>query len=114
MSKFAKMNKNHKRTVNPNIDTTDMEFKPLKDLANTRLHVQGFFFTEGDYGKQVVVVTDNELVNMPSRAFEEFDEIMSDDDLVASIVAGDMDIIVGDVIKTKKGKTVAYEYTDHE
>lgn len=113
MSKFAKMNK-VRSTVNEKIKTDEFEFKPLRDFVGKTLHVFGFFFTKGDYGKQVVIVTDNELINMPSRAVADFDEILSQEDIIESIVNGEMAIKVTKEIKTKQGRTVAYEYCDWE
>ena len=70
---FEKLNR--RSTVREDIDTQAMEFKPLKDFCGTKIKVDGFFFTEGRYGTQVVVVGNGYLINMPKRAAEQFEKI---------------------------------------
>lgn len=114
MSRFEKFNK-AKRTVNDKINTDELEFMPLKDFINEEVQVWGFFFTEGDYGKQVVLVSKDALINMPSRAVADFEEMANDNEIVDAIINGELTLHVGDIIKAKKkGRkdTVAFEYMD--
>lgn len=114
MSRFEKFNRK-KRTVNENINTEDLDFFPIKEFLNEDIQIFGFFFTEGDYGKQVVLVSKDALINMPARAVEEVEDMAEEDDIVTAIMNGEMTLRVGDVIPAKKkGKhdTVAYEYID--
>lgn len=114
MGRFEKFNRK-KRTVNESINTEDMEFFQLRDYVGETIQVYGFFFTEGDYGKQVVFVTNDALINMPQRAVAEVEAMEEEPEVVEAIINGEMSIEVGDIIKSrKKGKhdTVAYTYVD--
>ena len=113
MSRFEKFNK--KRTVNESINTDELEFMPLKEFVNEDVQIFGFFFTEGDYGRQVVLVSRDALINMPARAVADFEEMASDDETVDAIINGELTLHVGDIIKAKKkGRkdTVAFVYMD--
>ena len=114
MSRFEKFNKK-KRTVNESINTDELEFMPLKEFVNEDVQIFGFFFTEGDYGRQVVLVSKDALINMPARAVEDFEEMSEDGEIVDAIINGELTLRVGDIIKAKKkGRkdTVAFEYMD--
>ena len=71
---FKELN-NYVETVREGIDTSDIEFRSLKDFCGKRIEVDGFFFPEGKFGKQVVVVGNGFLINMPGRAVEAFEDI---------------------------------------
>ena len=47
---FNEMNGN-KKTVREGIDTRAMDFAPLKDFCGREFVVDGYFFTNGRYGK---------------------------------------------------------------
>ena len=47
---------NSTRTSKECIRLEDLQFRKLKDFVGKTLYVDGFFFTNGDYGKQLVVV----------------------------------------------------------
>lgn len=113
MSRFEKFNK--KRTVNESINTDELEFMPLKEFINEDVQIFGFFFTDGDFGRQVVLVSKDALINMPARAVADFEVMLSDDETVDAIINGELTLRVGDIIKAKKkGRkdTVAFEYMD--
>ena len=113
MSRFEKFNK--KRTVNESINTDELEFMSLKEFTNEDVQIFGFFFTDGDVGRQVVLVSKDALINMPSRAVADFEVMLSDDETVDAIINGELTLHVGDIIKAKKkGRkdTVAFEYMD--
>ena len=61
---FESLNK--RSTVCAGINTQDMEFAPLKDFCGQHFVCEGFFFTDGKYGEQVVVVGAGYLINMPA------------------------------------------------
>ena len=114
MSRFEKFNK-AKRTVNDKINADELEFMPLKEFVNEDVQIFGFFFTEGEFGRQVVLVSKDALINMPARAVEDFEEMASDRETVDAIINGELTLHVGDIIKAKKkGRkdTVAFEYMD--
>ena len=43
---FDSLNK-FRKTVMDGVDTSEMEFKPLKDFCGKVVNVNGFFFTDG-------------------------------------------------------------------
>lgn len=102
-----------KSTVKAGIDTRNLEFTPLSTFCGTTLRVDGFFFTNGKYGKQVVVVGNGYNVNMPKRATEVFERIYNDDKMLKAVLAGRLAITGIKVITTQNGnETVAYDLTD--
>lgn len=108
---FAELN-TYKKTVREGINTQDMEFKPLKDFCGNTVRVDGFFFNDSKYGKQVVVVGSGYLINMPTRAVETFETIEADDKLLAGVLAGHMCLKNIKMVDTKNGTTAAYEFGD--
>ena len=109
---FAEMNKVMKRTVKEGINTDDMKFKPLKDFAGQTVTVDGFFFTEGKYGTQVVVIGNGAKINMPKRYTEDFLAIRDDDAKLQAVLAGKLalgNIHEGD---SANGKTTYFDYVD--
>ena len=108
---FNELNK-YVATVREGIDTSEMEFKPLKDFCGKRIKVDGFFFTEGKFGKQVVVVGNGFLINMPGRAVEAFEEIYSDAEMLKAVLEGHLCIKEIKMFDTKNGTTAAYKLCD--
>lgn len=102
---------NRKRTVMEGVETDEMEFKKLRDFTNQTIPCKGFFFTKNklDDGLQVVVVTDTCLVNMPNRAVEQFITIRDNAEMLKAVLDGKLSIEVHDMVKTKRGATIAYE-----
>lgn len=92
------------------INTDNYEFKPLKDFVGARIMVDGFFFTTGKYGKQVVVIGNGYNINMPARAVEEFEGILADEELCNGIRAGELMLDKIEMKDTKNGRTVVWEY----
>ena len=107
---FESLNK--KRTIMEGVETEGMEFKKLKDFLNTDIPVKGFFFTTNRISGelQVVVVTENCLVNMPRRAVEQFKKIEESTAMLNAVLDGKLTIEVGDMVKTKQGATVQYNF----
>ncbi len=106
-------NLNARRTIKEGIDTDRMEFKKLSEFCGTKFVVNGFFFTQGKYGKQVVVVGNNGyLVNMPARAVEQFEKIAENDVMVDAMIDGKMGIGNIKKITTRNGETTAYDLED--
>ena len=108
---FNELNRG-KKTVADNVDTTNMEFKPLKDFVGKKVSVDGFFFTNGNYGKQVVIIGNGCLINMPSRAVEQFEVIYNNDKMLNAVLAGKLELINIKPIDTKNGSTTAYTLSD--
>lgn len=105
---------NMRRTVKEGINTNELEFKPLKEFIGEKLLCQGFFFTDGKYGQQVVVVAIVEstgemyLVNMPKRSVEQFKEIAEMREAVDAVLNDHL--LIDDIQpkETKNGSTTIY------
>ena len=107
MFDFSSLNK--RVTIKEGIDTQTMEFKPLKSFCGKEIKVDGYFFTEGKYGKQVVVVGNDCLINMPSRAVEQFIEINHNEEAVSAVLNNKLVIKNIKMIDTRNGQTTAYD-----
>lgn len=103
---------NTKRTVKEGINLTDLPFVKLKDLEGHDIKVDGFFFTDGDYGKQLVIVGNGLKINMPGRAVKVFEDISRNEEMVEAILNGRLLITNIREGKTKKGTTTLYDLED--
>ena len=111
---FKEMNKLSKKTVRDGINTEEMSFKALKDFTGQKIIVDGFFFTEGKYGKQVVVVGNGAKINIPKRHTPDFEAIRDDDAKLSAVLAGKMaltNIHEGD---SSNGRTTYFDFDDVE
>ena len=104
---------NSVRTIKEGIKLEDLQFRKLKEFAGKTLAVDGFFYTNGDYGRQLVVVArDNEggwKVNMPNRAIDQFEAIKADKDMLKAVLEGHLQIT--DIAEAKVGRGVTTVYT---
>ena len=102
---------NRKRTVMEGIETKGMEYKKLKDFKNQTVKVYGFFFTESEMsGRQVVVVGEKCLINMPKRAIAQFETIENNPEMLNAVLNGGLSIEVHDEQVVKGGnKTILYD-----
>lgn len=107
---FESLNK--RSTVCNGINTQDMEFAPLKDFCGQHFVCEGFFFTDGKFGEQVVVVGAGYLINMPARACEQFHKIEQDKDMLQAVLNKHLLITDIRMIDTRNGKTTAYTLAD--
>lgn len=106
MFNFDSLNK--RSTVMDGVNTQDMEFKKLKDFCGQKIECKGFFFTDGKYGKQVIVVGNGHLINMPARAVEQFEYIANNNDALNTLLNGKLLLTDIHEINTKNGDTIAY------
>ena len=105
---FGELNK--KSTVREGIDTSNMEFKKLRDFIGSNVNPVGFFITDGKFGEQVVVVTEECLINMPSYAVDTFKNLS--DEQIDAIKAGKM-LITDIAVKEIHGKEcTVFRYAD--
>lgn len=88
---FGELNKG-KRTVREGINTKELAFVPLADYIGQTIKVDGYFFTNSKYGKQVVVVGCRSNINMPKRAVQVFEAIDANPEMVAAVLAGKLGI----------------------
>lgn len=111
---FEKFNRGSNGIVKDGTDLTKMEFKKLKEFKGETLNVEGYFFTNGDYGKQVCIIANGYKINMPSRCVEIFEQINLDEESRNAIVNGLMLITNIDEKKTKRGTTTTFEFKTRE
>ena len=105
---FGELNK--KSTVREGIDTSNMEFKKLREFIGSNVNPVGFFITEGKFGEQAVVVTEECLINMPSYTTETFKNLT--DEQIEAIKDGKM-IITDIAVKEIHGKEcTVFRYAD--
>ena len=91
---FNEMN-NYKQTVKEGIKLENLPYKPLKDFVGYTLFVDGFFFTNGKYGRQVVIVA-----------------IMADDEKLQAVLGGKLCIVDIKIVETKNGTTTSFKLKD--
>lgn len=103
---------NSKRTIKEGIDLTQMQFVKLKDMIGQTIHVDGYFFTRGDYGEQLVVVGNGCKINMPARAVALFKDIDVDPAKVRAVLEGHLIITDIEESKVKKGITTSFRLDD--
>jgi hypothetical protein len=100
-------------TVRPEVgDITDWPFMPLKDYIGGAIKVDGYFFTNGRYGRQVVVVGNGAKINMPGYAVKNFEAINEDKEAVEKMLAGEMAITDIEPLETKNGQTTGFRICD--
>lgn len=105
---------NQRATVKEGINLEDLEFHPLKDYIGGEIIVDGYFFTNGRYGKQVVVVGNDAKINMPKYATAMFERIDDNDEAVNKMLEGGMKLINIEEKTTKNGTTVIFEAADNQ
>ena len=105
---FGELNK--KSTVKEGIDTSNMEFKKLREFIGSTVNPVGFFITEGKFGEQAVVVTEDCLINMQSYSTETFKNLSAEQ--IDAIKDGKM-IITDIAVKEIHGKEcTVFRYAD--
>ena len=108
---FKELNRG-KKTVREGIDTKTMDFAPLKNFCGGTVKVDGFFFTDSKFGKQVVLVGNGFLINMPARAVEQFEKIANDEKLLNGVLEGHLCLTNICIVNTNNGTTTGYDLED--
>ena len=103
---------NYKSTVREGIDTDAMEFLPIKNFVGQEIRVDGFFFTQGRYGEQVVVVGTGYKINLPSRSTEIFQKIANDPEQLNAVLTGHLKLTNIKIKDTKNGTTTIFDFKD--
>ena len=103
---------NFKSTVREGIDTDKMEFLPIKNFVGQNVLVDGFFFTEGRYGKQVVVVGNGYKINLPSRSTEVFQKIAENEEQLKAVLSGHLKLTNIKIKDTRNGTTTIFDFAD--
>lgn len=109
---FEKLNKKSNGAMMEGVKLEELDFIKLRDLIGKELAVKGYFFTEGQYGTQVVVVTDEYKVNMPERAVKIFEEINNDPEMRDAVLGGHLLITDIKEGKGKRGKFISFTLAD--
>lgn len=108
---FEKFNRGSNGVIKDGTKLEEMEFKKLKEFKGQELNVDGYFFTNGDYGKQVCVIANGYKINLPMRAVSIFESIDADAESKQGVADGKMMIVNIDEVKTKRGqKTTTFEF----
>lgn len=118
----AKLNSGKKQTVREGINTNEIEYIKIDELAKANpplpLKLAGFFIKNGEkYGKQVTIIVDdgNDVygVNIAKRYTEMFEDLT--DDEVEDVKAGRLAISeIKPNVSTPRGKTTYIEFIDVE
>lgn len=103
---------NRVSTVKEGIDLSTMEFKKLREFTGQEVYVDGFFFTHGKYGEQLVVVGNGYKINMPNKAVEDFKKMMEDKPTLDAIMNGHLKISSIVLQNTPRGERLNYVYKD--
>ena len=114
---------NSTKTIKEGINLEDLEFRKLKEFIGEDLAVDGFFFTNGDYGEQLVVVARTlgkvhaitqgaYKVNMPNRAINQFKQIRDNRDMLNAVLEGHLMITGIEEGKVGRGVTTLYTLAD--
>lgn len=108
---FAEMN--YQNTVREGIDTESMEFVKLAKFIGKEVHVDGFFFTNGKFGKSLVIVGEGYKINAPAHAVGLFETIATDPEKVRGVLNGGLKLVDIAELDTGKGNpTVTFKLAD--
>lgn len=109
---FKELNKQTRSTVKEGIDLQALSFVKLHEFVGETIIVDGFFFTNGDYGKQIVVVGNGYKINLPNRYVEAFEQIQATDWMLEAMFNGHMALTNIRDIKAKQGYTTVFDFAD--
>lgn len=107
---------NYQSTVREDVDTASMEYIKLKDILAKgvkEILVDGFFFSNGKFGKGLVVVGSGYKINMPSHAVKKFEAIASDPEKVQAVLDHKLKLTDFEEVSTKNGNpTIRFTLSD--
>lgn len=109
---FEELNERRPQTVREASKTDEMNFVGIVNFIGKKVYVDGFFFTNGTYGEQVVVVGNGYKINMPKRCVDVFKRIEKNEKWLKRVLDG---YLVLDEIKsqnTKNGTTTIFSYKE--
>lgn len=109
---FEQLNRNSNAVLKENAKLEEMDFIKLREFIGKEITVDGFFFTNGEFGEQVVVVSDSFKINMPARAVEQFKAISESEEMRNAVLEGHLAITGIKELKAKRGKTIVYTLID--
>ena len=103
---------NGNRVVREGIELDKLDFHKLEEYIGGTIIVDGYFFTKGRYGKQVVVVGNDAKINMPKYAVDRFERIDDNEEAKKRVLNGELALINIESLETANGDTVAFTMTD--
>lgn len=109
---FNEKNKKSRSTVNANINLKEIPFVRLSDLVGRDVVLYGYFFTNGDYGKQLVAVSEDFKINMPNRYVSVFEEF-TDEEIEVIKNGGLVLANIREYIGKTGRKTFTFDYKDN-
>lgn len=109
---FEQLNRSSNAVLKDGTKLEDMDFIKLRDFIGKEIAVDGFFFTNGEYGEQIVVVGGGFKINMPARAVEQFKKISESEEMRKAVLDGHLHISDIKELKGKRGKYIAYTLID--
>ena len=109
---FEKLNK-CKRIVRIGINTDNLEYCKFSNFIGQTIRVDGCRIPDKrNQGKQVVVVGNGWLINMPKRATEQFEAILKNEEMLNAVLDGHLALTDIRPIKTNTGDTTSYTFTE--
>ena len=100
---------NYRSTVRDGIDTEAMEFLPIKNFVGQEIRVDGFFFTEGRFGKQGIAVGNGYKINLPARSTEIFQKIADDPEQLKAVLTCHLKLTNIKMRNPKNGTTPVFD-----
>lgn len=114
MPLFEQLNQSGARTIMQGVDLGALPFKSIKEFIGQDIRVQGFFFTEGRFGKQVVVVGNGAKINLPARYVKTFELVQDNPELLQGVLDGKMVLKNVRASNTRNGSTTAFDFATAE
>ena len=93
-------------------DLSALPFENLKDYVGKEIKVEGYFFTEGNWGTQVSVISKGKKINMPKRCVDKFLQISNSPEMKRAVLEGKLLLTEIKEQETKNGTTTKFKYTD--
>jgi len=114
MSIFAKYNKGNEFDFET---PKHFEYKNLKELFNPNIDntfkINAMFInTKSKFGNAPVVVTDNELINLPMHLTGTVEQMISDDEIVQAVNNGKAGIEIYEYTSNKWGTHYSVEFIE--
>jgi hypothetical protein len=100
------------QTVREGVNTEELPFAKIGEFEGETIKVDGFFFTKGQFGEQVVVVGNGYKINMPGWCVDDFKKFRDTDAILKNILEGHLSLTEIKRSSTKKGYTYSFKYTD--
>lgn len=111
---FEKLNHSGASVVPASItDLAALPFKGLKDYIGKEVIVEGYFFSEGNYGKQVSVISEGVKINLPKRCVEDFEKISDNEDMKKAVLDKKLKLVDIKELDTKNGTTTVFTFADN-